>query len=178
VAEPRNESRWEVVSYDPGWPAAFAAVTEALMDALPPRSYFDHIGSTAVPGMVAKPKIDIDLVVPALETTGEAIERLAVHGYVHDGDRGVPGREAFFEPPSEIQHRLYVVVENSEAHRRHTVLRDFLRRQPDAVREYSEVKLRFARSYPTDPAAYAARKASLLQRLSDQARRDRSQSAG
>src|SRR5262245_23285042 len=84
-----------LVDYDPRWPDLCeqlrAAVAEVLGDLV---VIVEHVGSTAVPGLAAKPIIDIDVVVPSLADIPEAIRRLAILGYVHRGDLGIPGREA------------------------------------------------------------------------------------
>lgn len=79
----------------------------------------EHVGSTAVPGLAAKPVVDIDAVVPSAEDVPLAVERLERAGYRHEGDLGIPGREAF-EPPADAPwHHLYVLAADSEELRRH-----------------------------------------------------------
>jgi len=71
----------------------------------------EHIGSTSVPGLAAKPIVDIDVVVRSTEDVPAAIERLRALGYVYQGNKGIPGREAFLWPPESTAHHIYVVVE-------------------------------------------------------------------
>src|SRR5262245_20579095 len=87
----------------------------------------DHIGRTAVPGLAAKPIVDLDVVVRSTGDVPAAIDRLAAIGYVHRGDLGLVGREAFSAPPGDAAHHLYVVVAGNREHRRHLALRDYLR---------------------------------------------------
>ncbi|HEX7508456.1 MAG TPA: GrpB family protein, partial [Polyangia bacterium] len=89
-----------VIDYDPSWPIAFAALSEAIWPVVDDIAIsIEHVGSTSVPGLAAKPVIDIDVVVRASEVT-RGIVRLASLGYIHVGDRGIPQREAFESPAS------------------------------------------------------------------------------
>src|SRR5262245_8084049 len=100
-----------VVDYDRAWPEMFAALRAWLWPVVGDlASSIEHIGSTSVPGLAAKPIIDFDIVVPSAERVPAVIERLAGLGYRHRGDLGVPGREAFYRPRSTLAHQLYVCV--------------------------------------------------------------------
>ena len=129
-----------VVDYDPEWPRTF----ERLVDELRPllanvdvRS-FEHVGSTSVPGLAAKPIIDLDIVVTD-DQVPAAIAALEAGGYEYLGEMGVAQRHAFRRPaPPKVN--TYVVVEGSLSLRNHLALRDVLRRD-DALRDrYSAVK--------------------------------------
>lgn len=104
-----------VVDYDEGWPTLFeelaAPVREVVADL---GAEVHHVGSTAVPRVAAKPIVDIDVVVPSTEDVPIAIERLRGLGYVYQGKKGIPGREAFLWPPDATPHHLYVVAAGSE----------------------------------------------------------------
>lgn len=90
----------------------------------------EHFGSTAVPGLAAKPVIDLDIVVHEQRIIPHLINRMETLGYRHEGDLGVRGREAFRAPDGEPMHHVYAVVQNSKPHRDHVLLRDYLRRHP------------------------------------------------
>ena len=119
----------EVVDYDPSWPALFEDI------AAPLRAVFvgglltriEHVGSTSVPGLPAKPIIDIDVVIPSRADLPEAIARLATLGYVHQGDLGITSRKSFRQPEITPRHNLYVCAEDSPELRRHLAFRDYLR---------------------------------------------------
>jgi GrpB-like predicted nucleotidyltransferase (UPF0157 family) len=100
-----------VVDYDPAWPAMFDAVRSRVWPAVAPIALaVEHVGSTAVPGLAAKPIIDVDVVVAAADV-GRAVRALAALGYEDEGDLGVPGREALRAPATDLPyHHLYVVV--------------------------------------------------------------------
>ena len=97
----------------------------------------EHVGSTSVEGMSAKPCIDVDVVIPDRTCLKAAIERLASIGYVHEGNLGIEGREAFcYTGKPHLQlHHLYVCPADSEELRRHITFREFLRQNPDAVKQ-------------------------------------------
>jgi GrpB-like predicted nucleotidyltransferase (UPF0157 family) len=124
-----------------------------------------------VPGLAAKPIVDIDVVVPDGDSVRRAIERLVSLGYVHQGDLGVPGREAFRPPDEWPYHHLYVVVEGSEPHRNHVDLRDHLRRRPDEVRRYAKRKRELAFLLLTDREAYTIGKSGVIEEMLARARR-------
>jgi GrpB-like predicted nucleotidyltransferase (UPF0157 family) len=96
-----------ISEYDPAWPALFCELRDGLPAGLRMRARsIEHVGSTAVPGLAAKPIIDIDVVVADQPGVAEAIAMLAAAGYPHKGDAGVPGREAFDQPPHLPEHHL------------------------------------------------------------------------
>jgi GrpB-like predicted nucleotidyltransferase (UPF0157 family) len=125
----------------------------------------EHVGSTAVPGLAAKPIIDIDVVVPSRAELPAIVERLANLGYVHRGNLGIEDREAF-EPPAELpEHHLYACVRDSAALANHLTIRDHLRRDPAAAAAYAELKKRLAIRFPTDIDSYVAGKTDFFLRL-------------
>ncbi|MHB8947343.1 MAG: GrpB family protein, partial [Bacillota bacterium] len=124
-----------------------------------------QVGGTAVPGLAAKPIIDIDVVVGSAADVPAAIERLAAIGYVHEGEKGIPGREAFRWPAGEARHHLYVMTQGCPELRRHLVFRAYLRAHPDAVREYGELKRRLAERFRDDREAYTEGKTEFVDRV-------------
>jgi GrpB-like predicted nucleotidyltransferase (UPF0157 family)/aminoglycoside phosphotransferase (APT) family kinase protein len=160
-----------VVDYDPAWPTEFeilrAAADAALGEIL---HVTEHVGSTAVPGLAAKPIIDIDVVVPSAAAVGPAVAALARAGWQPEGEKGISGREAFLPPPGLQYHHLYVVVQGSQAHRDHVDLRDFLRAHPEQAARYAELKRELAPLLRTDREAYVDGKADLVTDLLRRAR--------
>ena len=104
--------------YNSIWPERFREIADQLREALGHLAHsIEHVGSTAVPGLVAKPVIDIDVVVRSADDVNLATERLQRVGYEHEGDFGIPGREAFRSPDKTVaRHHLYVVVAGSQPH--------------------------------------------------------------
>jgi GrpB-like predicted nucleotidyltransferase (UPF0157 family) len=160
-----------IVDYDPHWPDLFeelrAPVVAALGDLV---VIVEHVGSTAVPGLAAKPIIDMDVVVPSVADIPEAIGRLAILGYAHRGDLGIRGREAFTSPAGKPRHHLYVCAPDSEELRRHRSFRDYLLTHPDDARAYEALKKAAALRFAEDRAAYNEAKSrfveAVLQRAS------------
>jgi GrpB-like predicted nucleotidyltransferase (UPF0157 family) len=131
----------------------------------------EHIGSTAVPGLAAKPIVDLDVVVGSAEDVPAAIERLRELGYVYQGDEGIPGREAFLWPPGATPHHLYVVVAGSEPLREHLAFRDHLREHPDVAHEYGSLKRRLAAEYRDDRLGYTEAKSAFVRGVLEITRR-------
>jgi GrpB-like predicted nucleotidyltransferase (UPF0157 family) len=155
-----------VVPYDPRWPDVFGGLRRRAGSALAGIAHVtEHVGSTAVPGLSAKPIVDLDVVVPDAALVGPAIEALAAAGWQHEGDLGIAGREAFGPPADAVYHHLYVVVAGSPAHRDHVALRDFLRAHPSQAARYGERKRRLAGRLESDRAAYADGKTELINEL-------------
>lgn len=152
-----------VVEYDPRWPPIFeeirATVSGVLGDLV---VTIEHVGSTSVPGLAAKPIVDLDVVIPSRDDLPFAIERLARLGYVHRGDLGIPGREAFRRPAGTPNHHLYVCTPDTPSHREHLALRDYLRTHPDAAREYGELKRRLAMAYRHNIDSYIEGKTEFI----------------
>jgi GrpB-like predicted nucleotidyltransferase (UPF0157 family) len=151
-----------VVEYDPAWPAAFQALARRAADAIGERVMaVEHVGSTSVPGLAAKPVVDLAVVVRE-EDVPHAVERLATLGYAYQGERGVPGRHAFRAPPGEARHHLYVCVPGSPGFRDHVLFRDHLRAHPDTARDYADLKRRLAIEHRDDRDAYQQAKSAFI----------------
>ena len=155
-----------ISEYDPRWPALFCELRDALPAGLRmcARS-IEHVGSTAVPGLAAKPIIDIDVVVADEADVAEAIAMLAAAGYPHKGDAGVPGREAFDQPPHLPEHHLYLCVEGAGPLVAHLRLRDHLRANPGTAREYAALKRELTAAYGDDREGYTEAKTAFIERV-------------
>lgn len=155
-----------VLPYDPAWPRRFEAIRAQLEAALQgvPLVGIEHVGSTSVPGLAAKPILDIDVIVAAGQL-GPAIAALAAAGYEHRGEMGVPDRHAFFAPDDGIQRNVYVTVDGCLSLRNHRGLRDLLRTDPALRDEYGVLKLRLSQREYGDIEEYVADKSELVQRI-------------
>ncbi len=129
----------------------------------------EHVGSTAIPGMVAKPIIDIDVVI-GRQDFGETKKRLTNMGYVHEGDLGIKDREAFdlIDPARKEQmpaYHLYVCPQDSEELRKHIAFRDYLRVHPDQAAELSALKQELVRANQGNRDACMAGKTELVKKI-------------
>jgi GrpB-like predicted nucleotidyltransferase (UPF0157 family) len=164
-----------VAEYDPNWPSWFETLCAHLRPALGEHARIDHVGSTSVPGLAAKPIIDLDVVVPTGSDVRSAVDRLESIGYRWRGDLGVAGREAFAPPPSgePPPHHLYVVVEKSRAHQDHWLFRDILREDPVARARYAALKRANAEGSNRNIDLYVEAKADFVAELLTRARSER-----
>jgi GrpB-like predicted nucleotidyltransferase (UPF0157 family) len=161
-----------IVDYDPTWPAQFEELRATFACQLGDRALaIEHVGSTAVPGLAAKPILDIDIVIRVDESLPEIVALLEPLGYVHQGDRGISGREAFERVggrdaggESEIRyaHHLYVCREDNAELARHLAFRDYLRLHPVAARGYGDLKRELALRFGRDRAGYSAAKSEFV----------------
>ena len=157
-----------VLPYDRRWKVAFEAIRQELESALGELALrVEHVGSTSVEGLSAKPCIDIDLVIKDYTVLDAVVKRLACIGYFHEGDLGIAGREAFryTDKPHLQMHHLYVCPQTSEELRRHVVFRDYLRNHPEAVERYSRVKEEAAMLFPNDIDGYMKHKSPCIEEL-------------
>ena len=157
-----------VLPYDRAWKAAFEAIKSELESAVGDLVIgIEHMGSTSVEGLSAKPCIDIDVVIEDYGVFEEVVRRLAEIGYIHEGDLGIPDREAFCysDKPHLMTHHLYVCLRYSRELHRHITFRDYLRSHPDAVKQYGAVKEEGARLFPNDIEGYIAHKTPCIEEL-------------
>lgn len=144
-----------VLDHDPIWAAAFEQLRSTIWPTISDlATTIEHIGSTSVEGLPAKPVIDMTIVIPAESRMPLVIDRLATIGYRHRGDLGVRGREAFAPPDAAPAHHLYACVEGNLGLRNHLTLRDYLRRHPATAQAYGELKKQLALQHPHDMDAY------------------------
>jgi len=169
-----DEAVWTVDEYDPRWVQQFEAICAAIVPALEGLdARVEHVGSTSVPGLAAKPIIDVDVVVARAADVSEAIARLEGIGYRHLGDLGIPGRDAFDEPDDGFMRRhLYVVVAGSVPYRDHVELRDRLRSNPADAARYAQRKREVEELLAVDLDAYVEAKAPVVQSILSAARRE------
>ena len=156
-----------VLPYDEQWKRDFIMIKDELTSVLRQLALrIEHVGSTSVEGLSAKPIIDIDVVIKDYNVFEEVVSALGTIGYRHEGDLGIAGREAFkYDGKDHLRkHHLYVCPENSPELKRHIVFRDYLRTHLDAMREYSRIKEEGARLYPYDIDRYIEHKAPFIEK--------------
>jgi GrpB-like predicted nucleotidyltransferase (UPF0157 family) len=164
--------RLYVAPYDPGWATAFETERIRLADALGPLARrIDHNGSTSVPGLAAKPIIDIQISVDRLQPLHAYAAPLQALGYTHlphaEDDLVCP----FFHRPATWPHthHIHVVEHGGDEERRTLLFRDYLREHADAKQAYADLKQRLAPQFnATDPGAreaYAQAKTDFIERM-------------
>ena len=157
-----------VLPYDKAWSSAFEDIKKEIENALGGLIIgVEHVGSTSVEGMSAKPCIDLDVIIKDYSVFGDVVQKLEAIGYIHEGNLGIKDREAFkySDKPHLMTHHLYVCPHNSEELRRHITFRDFLRTNPEAVRQYSHAKETAARLFPDDIDKYINYKSPCIEEL-------------
>lgn len=122
----------------------------------------EHVGSTSVPGLCAKPVLDICIVAASRLDIPHVVKALVKSGYIHRGDLGVPDREAFKQPDTLPKHHLYASPRVSLSLKNQLGLRDYLRAHPEAARKYGELKETLARQFPEDIDSYVAGKTEFI----------------
>ncbi len=144
-----------VLDYDPNWPGLFQSLRKRVASALGDMATaIEHVGSTAVPDLAAKPIINTDVLLACETMLPAAIERLASLGYIHRGNLGIPEREAFRAPANDAPHHLYVCPPSSAEFQRHMAFRDYLRAHPNDAKIYGDLKIALAGRFREDRSAY------------------------
>jgi len=169
--------------YDPVWPEWFEVLRAWLEPVLREVPHtVEHVGGTAIPGMTAKPLIDLDIVIDRgdFPRVREALGRL---GYQHQGDKGLRDREAFGRVPAEAKpslpaHHLYVCMEGAPELRKHLLFRDFLRSHPEWVQRLSAHKVDLCKRYANDRQAYIDGKSEMVRQITALAFREASRCHG
>jgi GrpB-like predicted nucleotidyltransferase (UPF0157 family) len=168
--------RITISKYDNTWPDAFCELSSALRRHLGPlAARLEHVGSTSVPGLAAKPIIDLDVVIESTRLLSRVSKCLREIGYIHEGDLGVPGREAFERLGRDVprvgvgrtwsEHHLYVCAQDSPELRRHVQFRDYLRHDPDELAVYACLKRQLAAECGENRHAYTAGKARFIENI-------------
>ena len=155
----------QVVPHDPGWTAKFRAEAECIRSALGEVAVaLHHIGSTAIPGIMAKPIIDILLEVDDIRGFEARSPALVALGYEARGEFGIPGRR-YFTKESAMgvrTHQVHVFDKQSKASERHLAFRDYMIAHPGIAQSYSLLKQRLAAAHPDDIEAYMDGKDSFI----------------
>ena len=162
-----RDERVRLVPYDPSWPARFEEERAAIEDAIGPwvLGGVHHVGSTAVPGLDAKPVIDILAGVHDLESSRTCFERLALLGYLYAPYR-TEEMHWFCKPsPSRRTHHLHLVPVGSPRYRDELAFRDHLRTHPADAAAYAALKHRLAAELGHDREAYTAAKADFVEAI-------------
>ena len=162
-----------IEEYDPGWPRSFEAIRARIASMIGRfAAGVEHVGSTAVPRLAAKPIIDIDVLLNSSEDLTKVIKELTHLGYAHQGTLGIRGRDAFKAPAHDLPHHLYVCSPNCQEFVRHLAFRDYLRSHPGEAEEYARLKRYLSGRFSIDRDAYAEAKGEFIERVLRRARRE------
>ncbi|WP_379134069.1 GrpB family protein [Paenibacillus sp. sgz500958] len=166
----RKVKRVEIVSYNPHWKTDFNKIKEMI------NSYIndliisiEHVGSTSIEGLSAKPIIDLDVVIENYAILPSIIERLKAHGFEHEGNLGVEGREAFRRTYEDRQpkYHLYVCPKDGKGYLEHIAFRDYLCANEESRKEYEELKLKLVEEYSNDIESYCNKKTEFIRKVLD-----------
>ncbi len=162
-----------IADYDPRWPELYQQEERRILEAIGDLvAAIEHVGSTAVPELAAKPIIDIMASVRRLEDASRCVGPLEAIGYeyVPQYEIYIPERRYFRKPKDRPRtHHLHMVETTSELWRRHLAFRDFLRTHPDVAREYAQLKRQLAARYGADGFGYAEAKSPFIKSVLAQA---------
>jgi GrpB-like predicted nucleotidyltransferase (UPF0157 family) len=154
-----------VVDYDVRWPALFAAEWQRIRDACERLDlHLEHVGGTSIPGMCAKPVLDIAAGRPGNIPAQDYIAAFERAGYEHRGERGLPGRE-FFRRGQPRAYHVHLVETGGSLWREFLTFRDYLRTHPEAARHFAGVKRALSASFPCDREGYVTAKAPYVQQI-------------
>jgi len=157
-----------VLPYNAEWKSDFEKIKGEIETAIGDLIIgIEHVGSTSVEGLSAKPCIDIDVVIKDYSVFDIIVAQLAAIGYIHEGNLGIEDREAFrySDKPHLQTHHLYVCPRYSKELYRHITFRDFLRNNPRAVKKYGAIKEEAALLFPNDIYKYMEYKSHCIDEL-------------
>ena len=161
-----------VVDYDPTWPQAFEAAKAEILEAVGPLVHsVEHVGSTSVAGLVAKPIIDILVGVHDWDAARVTITPLERAGWEFRGQRGIPRRHYFVKrvPTGRRTHHLHMLEVSSDRWSEMLAFRDHLRAHPGSALEYATLKRTLAGRPEPERSDYTEAKAPFIQRILAQA---------
>jgi len=160
-----QRSTVKVIPHNELWHQLFAEEQARLRDAIGGYTLaIEHVGSTAVCGLSAKPIIDIALAVQQISDAERCVIPLENIGYEYRGENGIPGRH-FFGKGEPRTHHLHIVEFDSDFWRNHLTFRDYLRQNAGVAAKYQKLKMRLAREYKNNREAYTEGKAAFIENV-------------
>jgi len=160
----------KLTPYSRLWAAKFSSEKQRLSKHLgKARHRIEHIGSTAVPGLDAKPIIDIAVLIPSFRRLALWVRHFEKAGYTYKGEYGLPGRH-FFIRGSPVTHHLHLVEKGSTHWNNWILFRDYLLTHPAEARRYGEFKKRLASRFASNRDSYTRAKTPFIARLMARAR--------
>lgn len=161
-----------IADYNPQWPSLYAQEAQRLRDALGAAVVeIEHVGSTSVEGLAAKPVIDLLLIVRSLADAEQAVPALATEGYEYLGENGIPGR-LFFRKGMPRTHHLHIVESGHHQWPDNLDFRDYLRAHPDEAARYEALKRSLAERFRYQRDDYTSGKSSYILGVLEKAREE------
>ncbi len=155
-----------IVDHDSHWPEIFLFLKEKIIPVLGDLALaIEHVGSTSVPGLAAKPIIDMNIMIDSRRNLPEVIQLLATLGYVHQGDLGIQGREAFISPSGWPDHHLYVCDKDNRELHRQISFRNYLRTHPEMADKYGQLKKELSLQFRNDREGYTQAKSDFIESI-------------
>lgn len=175
VSAKQNEQQFAtkevvVVGYDPQWKIEFEKIKTMICGYI--GEYLqtvEHVGSTSVEGLAAKPIIDVDAVLKDKEDLPKVIEQLQKYGYEYQGDLGLPGREVFFrkrdyneQEKNVMKYHFYLCTKDAKPYLEHIAFRNYLRNNPKERDKYQQLKQELSKRYQFDVDSYCESKTEFV----------------
>ena len=166
--------RIELSEYDPNWPGIFLKEKKMLESVLPAHSRIEHIGSTSIKDLCAKPVIDILCGLEVFLVTNELTGKITglEYEYVEEYNAIIPERR-YFRKAGEHHFHLHVVQTGGPFWERHLLFRDFLRKNEIIKNEYASLKRQLAREDWTDGNEYAGAKTAFIKAVEERAKQEK-----
>lgn len=159
---------YSIESYDPVWVTKFEQIKKMLEEVFGNKALaIEHIGSTSIPGMKAKPLIDVLMIVEKLESFNAEREIMASKSYEWAENYIFPDTQIFYKTDNGDRkiENIHVCVKDSFKAKQFVLMRDYLRNHPEKAKEYSELKEKLNKEFPDDYPAYRAAKNDFLQEI-------------
>jgi len=157
--------RVKLVLYDSNWPKLFSIEAERLSKALNINIHdIQHVGSTAIPHMIAKPVLDIAIILPTFESGFKLIEPLRATGYTYMGENGIPNRHFAFRG-DPVTHHVQMFEHGSEEWQNMICFRNYMIQNPELAAQYAQLKLALGQKFPNDRGSYRIGKIPFIKRM-------------
>lgn len=167
--EPQMDKRKqviEIVPYDPNWPHQFAEEAAELQKIFSENFIIaHHIGSTAVPGLSAKPTIDIILIVKNIELVDQKNKQMEALGYEAWGEYQIPGRRFFVKGEEKRTHHVHTFESGHPEIEHHLIFRDYLKSHPNDAEDYVNLKIKLAHEFANNRRGYVKNKQDFVKAL-------------
>lgn len=155
-----------IESYNPNWAIQFQEIKDLIWPLVKNSALaIEHVGSTSIVGLAAKPIIDIDIIIPDMSYLDQVVKSLSIIGYEHRGNLGIENREVFKTLQPLHKHNLYVCSKDSIALNNHLTLRDVLRTNSALRDEYAAIKYGLAEKFPDSIDAYVEGKTDFILKI-------------